>query len=540
MDSAKYAALFLSESREHLGACNGLLLDWERTPAATEPVGGMFRAVHTIKGMAATMGYDGVADLAHRAENLLDGMRGGRVAPTGAIFELLFRTVDALSAGVEAAAAGADVLAEPSLLAALDRAAAGGGATATAVIATLAPTLPTSEVAPSPRHATRQIRIDLRRLDTWMRQVGELVVARNRLGALAAALDDPALTETSARIARLATEMQHEVIAARMTPVGEIFERFPRLVRDLARDLDKQIRCDIEGGDIELDRSVLDEVGEPLLHLVRNAADHGIEPPAARRAAGKPAEGRIVLSATRDRNTVAIRVTDDGRGIDREAILVKAKRDGLADADATALDDDGLIRVLSRPGFSTARAVSDVSGRGVGVDVAMTRVRALGGTLDVRSEPGNGTTFILRVPLTLAIVRALLTEVGGERYALPLAYVAETVEIDPAALTSIRGRDALVLRDEVVPTVHLRDLVASAPAVPALDDPSGTRRRRRPAVIVEVGERRTGLMVDAVIGQQELVVEPFDAPSGMFPVIGGATILTDGVPALILDAAAIL
>jgi two-component system chemotaxis sensor kinase CheA len=302
-------------------------------------------------------------------------------------------------------------------------------------------------------------------------------------------------------------------------------------VRDLSRDLKKRIRFDMEGEEIELDRSILDEIGDPLLHLIRNAADHGVEPPEQRAAAGKPAEGRILLSATRERNTVALRVMDDGRGIDRASILAKARREGGAPEELDALSDDLLVRVLARPGFSTAQTVSGVSGRGVGVDVAMTRVRALGGTLEVRSELGRGSTFLIRVPLTLAIVRALLTEAGGERYAVPLAYVAETVEFDQRAVTAVRDREALVVREQVIPTVHLRELVAARSQPPSA---------KRPTVILEVGERRAALVVDALVGQQDIVVEPFDAPRGLPPFVGGATILADGAPALILDAAALL
>jgi two-component system chemotaxis sensor kinase CheA len=268
-----------------------------------------------------------------------------------------------------------------------------------------------------------------------------------------------------------------------------------------------------------------------LLHLIRNAADHGIESPEERVAAGKPAEGRILLSATRERNSVALRVTDDGRGIDRKLILAKARREGAAVEEIDTLTDDLLVRVLARPGFSTAQSVSDVSGRGVGVDVAMTRVRALGGTLEVRSDLGRGSTFLIRVPLTLAIVRALLTEAAGERFALPLAYVAETVEFDRRAVTAVRDREALVVRDHVIPTVHLSDLVSGE---------SRSRSTRQPTVILEIGERRTALVVDALLGQQDIVVEPFDAPRGLPPFVGGATILADGMPALILDAAALL
>jgi len=557
------------------------------------------------------MGYAGVADLAHRLENLLDGLRGGRVAAGPAVFQLLFRSVDALGAGVDAAAASGDMAADAALLAELDRVAGGAGsgaestlgpvdrarvraveitlrrdavmrgARASLILSRLEPLGALSALRPAAaaferdefdgrfafRLATeatdgdierivrrsgevalvrigdpgdaegenaergRQIRVDLARLDALMKQVGELVVAKNRLAAIAAASGEPQLGEVSDQVGRLVAGMQAEVLAARMTPVGEVFERFPRLVRDIARDLGKRIRFEAEGGEIELDRSVLDEIGEPLLHLIRNAADHGIERPDARAAAGKPEEGRILLSAARERNSVALRVTDDGRGIDRAAILAKARREGLADAVTDSLSDDLLLRVLARPGFSTAAAVSGVSGRGVGVDVAMTRVRALGGTLEVRSELGRGTTFTVRVPLTLAIVRALLARAGEERYAVPLAYVAETVEFDPRAVTSLRDREALLVRDRVVPTVHLRHLVRGEAGGPA---------PRAPTVILELGDRRTALVVDALAGQQDIVVEPFDAPRGMPPFVGGATILADGAPALILDAAALL
>ncbi|HET7425983.1 MAG TPA: chemotaxis protein CheA [Gemmatimonadales bacterium] len=617
MDVSKYAAIFLAESREHLSSCNQLLLKWERAPASTEPVGGLFRSIHTIKGMAATMGFTGVAELAHHAESLLDALRQGRVGADETTFELLFRAVDALEHGVEQAASGREVPGDAALAAALE-AAIGGSAPPAAEAAREAPrrratdaprgrsvqvvirpdavmrgarailavrraevlglvagvrpslvqlereefdgrltfrvesrasdealsaairsagevqSVRFDETTPEASDATerqRQIRVDLGRLDRLMKQVGELVVAKNRLGALAGGLDDPALSEVSDRIGRLVSGMQAEVIAARMTPVGEVFERFPRLVRDLARDLGKRIRFDVEGEEIELDRSILDEIGDPLLHLIRNAADHGIESPEVRARAGKPPEGRILLTATRERNSVTLRVSDDGRGIDRSAIQAKARREGAADGADDLASDDLLLRVLARPGFSTAHAVSGVSGRGVGVDVAMTRVRQLGGTIEIKSELGQGTTFLIRVPLTLAIVRALLADAGGERYALPLAYVAETVEFDTRAVTALRSREALVVREQVIPTVHLRDLVASgARPAPA----------RRPTVILEVGERRTALVVDALLGQQDIVVAPFDAPRGMPPYVGGATILADGAPALVLDAAALL
>lgn len=628
MDPAKYAALFQAESADHLKRCTAELLAWERDPGAAAPVAELFRAIHSIKGMAAAMGYAGVADLSHQAETLLDAIRGGSVAATHRHFELLFAAVDGLETGVAAAARGESFAAPADLLEALEAEARPAAAPTAAPKsrrsrarkgaapepAAPAPAAPAA--APEARQVTvivrgdammrgarallalrkaealgavsgvqpaaaelerddfdgtlrfrlesaaapaaieaalraagdiervelgaaeaaagrpvgRQIRIDLARLDRLMKLGGELVVARNRLLDVAAAMGDPDLKGLSDRIARLVGEMQGEVIAARMTPVSEVFDRFPRLVRDLGRELGKQVRLEVEGGDIELDRSVLDEIGDPLVHLVRNAIDHGIEPPAEREAAGKPAEGRLVLSATRERSSVALAVRDDGRGIDRARVLERARRDGLVEAGAAALPDEALLRVIGRSGFSTAAAVSGVSGRGVGVDVVLTRLRALGGAVELQTAEGRGTTFTLRVPFTLAVVRSLLVQVGAERYVIPSAYVTETVDAAPARLTAVGDREALVVRDVPVPATRLRRLLGTPGA-----EPPG----RRPAVLVDVGGRRAALVVDALLGQQEIVVEPFDAPRGMPPWFGGATILADGTPALILDAASL-
>lgn len=631
MDLAKYAALFVSESREHLQSCNQLLLAWERDPEATAPVDGLFRAVHSLKGMAATMGFAPLAELAHRAENLLDAVRGGKLAVKPEHFELLFRSVDEMEDGVARATAGKGLRAEAaSLIKALDAAvkkgaevaeartakaprgakgAPGKGAQVAQVAKDERPSLdvkitvrsdavlrgarallalrkaetlgPVSRITPQAgeferedfdgklafriqtaaapsevdavirsagdiagvaidlasdeqpvdANALRQIRIDLARLDVLMKLAGELVVARNRLVELARASSDPELGQVGERISRLVGAVQSEVLEARLTPVREVFDRFPRVVRDLARDLGRQVRLEVEGGDIELDRAVLDEVADPLVHLVRNAIDHGIEPPRERLKAGKAAEGRLRLSASRERNSVAIRVADDGRGIDRAKILAKAKADGLVDAAAESLADDQLLRILSRSGFSTAAVISGVSGRGVGVDVVMTRIRQLGGAVELVTEAGQGTAFVLRVPLTLAIVRSLLVQVGAERYVVPLNYVSETIEFSATPITALGDREALVIREQPVPTVHLHRLLS-------IDGAATTGRR--PVLVVQVGERRSALVVDALLGQQEIVVEPFDAPRGMPGWFSGATILADGAPALILDAAALV
>ncbi|PYP52120.1 MAG: hypothetical protein DMD45_05890 [Gemmatimonadetes bacterium] len=627
MDLSQYAELFLAESREHLSACNQLLLEWERTPANPAPVGGLFRAVHTVKGMAATMGYARVTDIAHRTENLLDLLRRGSRPATDELLQLLFRARDALETAVELSVVGredeldvAEVVADlegaaahlagparsaPVAAPAVEPAAApGGGRLVQVTLRAEAPlkggrallvlkraqglgavqgvTPPqaafesddfdgrfsfrldssaaaaeiervargagdvehvsvggeerraagprAAAAAGAPPEATpekgRHIRVDLRRLDELMDLIGELVTVRGRLNELAAARRDPAVDDVAIQISRLSADLQAGIIQARMTPVWQVFDRFPRLVRDLARELDKQVTFRVEGKEIELDRAILDELGDPLLHLLRNAVDHGIETPAERRRRGKQPEGEIVLAAVRERASVAISVSDDGRGIDRARILDRARREGLVDPHAEALSDDQLLRVLARPGFSTADAVTSVSGRGVGIDVAVTRIRALGGSIDIRSEVGKGTSFVLRLPVTLAIVRALIAGVGRERYALPLTYVAETVEFGVQPTTIVEGREAIVLHDRVVPLVHLRRMLGV----------SGDAPPRCPIIVLEMGERRSGIVVDGMLGQQEIVVKGFDPPQGTLPVFSGATIMGDGIPALILDA----
>jgi two-component system chemotaxis sensor kinase CheA len=328
--------------------------------------------------------------------------------------------------------------------------------------------------------------------------------------------------------ARLVSDLQSEIMTMRMVPVWQVFDRFPRLVRDAARQLGKDVNFVVEGKEIELDRSLLDEIGEPVVHLLRNAIGHGIESPAARVAAGKPRSGRLVLSAARDRAAVLIRVSDDGRGIDRSRVLARARALGLVDEGVREVDDDLLFRLIAQPGFSTADEVSDISGRGVGIDVVQSKARALGGSVELRSVPGEGTAITIRLPITLAIVRALLARSGTECYALPLTHVRETMEYGDGVVQHVAGRRVLVLRDEVLPLLDLRDVVRQ-------EDAAGADGAGREIVVIERGERRSGLVVDELIGQQDIVVKQFDAARDGLALFSGATILADGAPALIMD-----
>jgi len=319
-------------------------------------------------------------------------------------------------------------------------------------------------------------------------------------------------------------------MTSRLVPVWQVFDRFPRLVRDAARSLGKDVDFVIEGKDIELDRSMLDEIGEPVVHLLRNAVDHGLESPAERLAAGKPAAGKLRLAALRDRSSVLIRVTDDGRGVDKARVLAKAKRLGLVDAARGELTDEEIFRLIARPGFSTSEKVTDLSGRGVGIDAVATRVRALGGSLEMKTATGEGTTVTARLPVTLAIVRAVLAKVDDETYAVPMTHVSETLELAPGVADTVKGREVLSLRDDVVPLFHLRDLVR----LPRQPD------RLSHVIVLEIAEKRAGILVDRLLGQQDIVVKQFDGVRDGLALFSGATILGDGAPALILDVSTLL
>ncbi|MDH5235691.1 MAG: chemotaxis protein CheA, partial [Gemmatimonadota bacterium] len=596
MDPSRYADLFRTESRDQLSAINGALLALEQGEPVREPVDAIFRAVHTVKGMSATMGYVAVAEFSHELESLLEKVRSGEQGLTADLMDALFAAADALEAGVEQASESAAL--SPAMRRALERlhdiaggrstaefrvmrpddaavagaAGAAGGAAAgglaaspsaaaaalegpgvvLAVRQTAAALLPgvrafmavqrlrdlgevrgvvpgveqlqaattpqvfrvrvettagdaeleravrsagdvetvtierrteaparsatpsatpalgeTAERAVGDRRLggrragdvdefavdadrramprARHVRIELSRLDTLLNLIGELVIVRGRLQRESRGLAHAALHEALADATRLIGDLQAEIMTSRLVPVGQVFDRFPRLVRDVARTLGKDVLFVVEGKEIELDRSVLEEIGEPVVHLLRNAVDHGLELPAVREAAGKPRAGRLTLAAQRDRAAVVISVRDDGRGIDRERVRQRAIAMGMVPAGTLLLDDDTMLRCISRAGFSTAEQVTDVSGRGVGIDAVQARTRALGGTFEVTTEMGKGTTVSIRLPVTLAIVRALLARVGDEHYALPLTHVRETMARGPAEVRQVQGRDVLVL-----------------------------------------------------------------------------------------------
>ncbi len=499
MDSTRYADLFRSESREQLSAMNRALLELEARPADAEPVHVLFRVVHNLKGMSASMGYAAVASFTHELESLLERVRAGALAVNAEVMDVLFAAADALDVGIDLSAAG---VAEPPVLAdarvKLRRlsgettadAMAGLAAPASAdsadvavdegpgllvrvrqrsgtvfpgvrafmviqkarslgelvavsppledlqgaeisqafafrLVTSHAPTAieaairsvgdvehvrvmagrgrqrapmhltPTDEPATA-SVAARYVRVEVSRLDRLVNLIGELVHARDQLAALVQAQREPALALAMEHASHLIADLQSEVMASRLVPAWHLFDRFPRLVRDAARALHKEIEFTMEGRDLEVDRFLLDEIGEPVVHLLRNAVDHGIEPPEFREETGKPRAGRVVLSVLHEGAAVLVRVRDDGRGIDRGRVLTRAQALRLVGPEVTALDDEALVRVIVSPGFSLAAEVSDLSGRGVGMDAVHSRVRQLGGVVQLETALGQGTTVTLR------------------------------------------------------------------------------------------------------------------------------------------------
>ena len=370
-------------------------------------------------------------------------------------------------------------------------------------------------------------RVKLESLERLMDLVGELIISRIRLAGLARELDSKPLLEELAASGRLVSEIQKEVMEARLVPVGEIFQRFKRLVRDISRELGKQVELEIIGSDIGLDRTVLEGMVEPLVHLVRNALDHGLESPADRRAAGKPETGRIVLSAHRDRNFVIIEISDDGRGIDFERVVEKGAAKQRDNTGGTALTDEELCSILTTPGFSTSEKVGRYSGRGMGMDIVKKKVDSFCGSMRVKSTWGHGTAIALQLPINLSIIKALLFYIGEDVHAIPIEYVSETMRVERGTFKSIQGREILPAESGALPLVRPSELFG----FPA--DPEDERYIK--VIVVETGNGNVGLVVKRIIGQQEVVIKGLPTMIRSIGGISGATILGSGKIAFIWD-----
>ena len=525
---------FCDEAREYIESAEAALLLLEQDPDNGDAAQTVMRAFHSIKGTAGFLKLDGLVALAHHGESLL-GERRRRDGFAGRVASLSLRALDALRDTVTNLAASRDgaALAYPAgfveVLRELEDIDAEPAASAAEEPGTRAASAP----ATRDTSATHSARVRLDRLDALVDIVGELVVAHWMIAQdPASGQDHPELARKVAHAGKLVRDLHDMSMGLRMVPLRATCNKLVRLARDLAQRAGKQVACRVEGEMTELDRNMVELIADPLMHMVRNAIDHGIEMPDARQAQGKPAAGCLTLRATQMNGQVVVALSDDGRGLERDRILERAQERGLV-RPGDVLSDADVLDLIFAPGLSTARQVTDVSGRGVGMDVVRRNIQALHGRVDVQSAPGRGTTITLRVPLTLAITDGMLVRVGAERYIVPTTNVVVSFRPERSALFTVGGRAEMVrLRQEVLPLVRLHRLLD---VIGASEDPT-----RALLMVVAAGERRCALLVDAILGQQQVVAKAVTAGVGDVAGISGAAILGDGRVGLILDVPQIL
>lgn len=532
-------AEFIAETREMLEATSGELVAWEADPADRARLDSVFRFVHTVKGNCGFFDFPRLAALSHAAEDALADLRAGRreasaplVSAVLAIIDRIAEMVDAIETGEES-----DASSDAALIAAL-----GSETTETSP-----PSVPDSAAPPAPLLpeatmsrrsdaasviAPRTIRLPVELLDRVMSGVSDMVLARNDLAhRLRAAGTQPTIDGPFERLTAILSDVRDAITRMRMQRIETLFGALPRLVRDLSAELGKQVLIDLEGGNVELDREMIETIRDPVTHLIRNAIDHGIETPAQRRAAGKREMGLLTLSAHQSGNTIAIVVSDDGRGLDEEKIAAKAQATGLITAaERTELSREKALQLIFEPGFSTAEAVSNVSGRGVGLDVVRENLEKVGGSIAVSSQPGVGTLFTLQIPLTLSIIAGLTVEVAGQRLAIPQGYIEEIIEASAPALDYVQmGDTALVtFRGERVPCLLLADVLGLA----SPDMHEGTHTL---ALLRLASGDLFALAVERIHSHGDLVVKPL-APAVMkCGLYAGSALLDDGQPVLLLD-----
>lgn len=607
MDVKQYMELFLTESREHLENLNNSLLNLEKNKDDKAALDEIFRSMHTIKGMAATMGFNTISTLSHRTEDLMDKVRKGKISADDVLIDCLFKSFDVLEEMLNKVEDdGNDEIDLSSLLeellnfqgekpapskqklnlhwvhVTLEKGCQLKSARAFAVfkslgdMGTVIDSVPsvsgiknedfdlefkvlieTEEKEPKIKKVIRglqeidkvefsrgdeekteikdkqrtsslqSVRINIERLDSTVNLVGELIINKARLEDISKAQDIPDLTEAVASNQRLMAQLQYEIMQMRMVPMEQIFNRFPRTVRDISKKIGKEINFVMEGSEIEVDRTALEEIAEPMLHLIRNSVDHGIEMPDERKKLGKKKAGLLKIKAVREKGHINICIEDDGRGINPDAIKEAAIKKGLIEREETLkMTESDVFNLMFLAGLSTAEKVSEVSGRGVGMDVVKSKIEAIGGSVLVSSEVGKGTKVIISLPLTLAIIQAMLVKLGGETYAIPLSNISRIIGITSKEIKSIKGSEVINLFGEIIPLVRLH----------------GTDQDRSTfsVVIVERGMKKAGLVVDSLMEQREIVIKSLDETLSDVKGISGATILGDGKVILILDTASIV
>jgi two-component system chemotaxis sensor kinase CheA len=533
---------YLVESKEILDHLSQDLLALEKSPTNADLLNNIFRGVHTLKGTSSFLGFNQMTELTHTGEDLLNKLRKGDFIADSKIIDVLIEVHNAASALLQRIESrNLQPIELNGILEKLRAAMQPQPVIAQVedvVQVTKEQTLSASETfeVKQQRTADPTIRVDIDRLDDLMNLVGELVLARNRLAQATQSLMEKYerieiskhIADVSSQIDFVTTELQMAVMKTRMVPIEKVFNGLPLLVRDLMRTTGKEVDLQIYGKETELDKSIIEELNDPLIHMTRNAIDHGIESPEERTKNGKPAQGIVVVNAERDGNYILITMEDDGRGMDAELIKQKAIEKGIiSEAQARDMTTSDILNLIFIPGFSTKPEATNVSGRGVGLDVVKTNIAKLKGIVEIDSEVGKGTIIILKVPLTLAIIQGLLMKVADEIFAVPLSAVLEIISIEPDDIYTIQGREVIRLRDVILPLARMSDIIGNSKA--AKQSPNSY------VVVVGWAEKRIGLLVDSLKGQKEIVIKSLGNYLGNVIGIAGSTILGDGSVILVVD-----
>jgi len=542
IDHTELIQIFSAESEENLREMEMGFVQLESTPNDAETLQAIFRAAHTIKGNAAGLGYASLAKFAHGVEDVLDGLRTGATVLTTPLATSLLEAVDALRQLVADAVAGSDELVREhhDLLEDLRVEASLALVSDGSVLQTGSDRRESDRRSSTGRRwadlhdgRSRTLRVAIEKLDRILNLTGEIAVARERLADL---LDGPnrirhqeEILEAHRASDRLFMDLQEEVMKVRMVPLGPTFRQFVRTVRDVATAQGKQAYVELAGEDVDVDMNVIEHLRDPLTHIIRNALDHGIEPPDERRARGKDSRGRIGLQAWHEGGSIVIRVQDDGAGLDRQRVIERARAMGYG-ADVEKLPDGDLFRLILEPGFSTASEVTEFSGRGVGMDVVRRNVEQLRGAISIESRAGAGTTFTLRLPLTLAIIRGFGVGVEDETYVMPLDAVVECIEFPRANAADQTSRGVINLRGQALPYLRLRDCFRLG----------GERPERENVLVLRYHDQRVGLVVDRLFGESQTVIKPLNRVLGELPGVSGSAILGNGRVALILEVEGLL
>jgi two-component system chemotaxis sensor kinase CheA len=572
---------FTTNSADIMQNLDDTVLRLEQDPTNKETIEEIFRAAHTLKGAAGMFGFRAIERVMHRMENLFDNVRKGKLVPNADTIDAVFQGLDCLKKLLAAVLAQrpSGIKTAP-IVRMLELASAGKptGASRAGASATSQPQIAaTAAPAPSDDHssnvpqvghapggggskkkseAASTIRVDLERLDALVNLIGELVIDRTRFVNIDESLRIQAphlklagsMTETLQQFGRHMNEIQDIIMKVRMVPVGSVFNKYPRIVRDLARQLGKQIDLVVEGEETEFDKTLVEQIADPLVHLIRNACDHGVETPDIRQASGKSPNGTVTLSARQEGNHIIIQITDDGKGMDVARIKAKGIEKGLITADQTLTDRD-IFNLIFEPGFSTAEKVTTVSGRGVGMDVVKKQIAKLKGMVEITSAPGKGSTITIQLPLTLAIMQSLLVGIQEEVLAIPLSSVVESIRIKPSEIQKVGDSEVIKLRNTVLPLMYLDEVLGlesknrnywyrhhdQASIQSVVQKRRQKRSERMYVVVVGTAERRYGLVVDALLNQQEMVIKPLGPLMRGTPCVAGGAVLGNGEVVLVMD-----